>query len=126
MTHRTFEEVWQSLQKLEGTTVRTLVHGCPSRILHFDSTGMTRQRCRSGVSWRSPKEKDWELPTAVPKGVFRQLWDILSERTQCEVPKVREWRTAAACIVGVFELDVVKIKDRPLTLRLNYPNNSEQ
>ena len=91
VTHRSFEEVWQSLQELKDTTVRTLVRGCPNRILHFDSTGMTRQRCRNGVSWGSPKEKDWELPTAVPIGIFQQLWDILSERMECEVPKVQGW-----------------------------------
>lgn len=109
-----FEEVWQLLRQLEDQTIETLDRRNKNKVLHVLDSKVVRQvETADGEGWRDGSD--------VSKATFRKVWDHLTQYGYYRVEK----SFTAACLVSVPELGVEKIKDRPLTIKLEPASQGE-
>lgn len=104
-----FDEVWEELKSLQGQTISTLVYSSQNHILRFSPNSLLRQVVNRDGTVRNPTE--------VPRRAFENLWGALILSGDVLVMDAKSWRICAACFVSCPKLKVIKISDKPLTIR---------
>ena len=106
MSHRSFEEAWQDIKKLQGEDVFTLCRRHKNHILKVDEKKM--ERLSAGKN----------QPTSISKAYFKTVWTNLVEHRKFDKPS---YNFTYACIAHLPEVEY-SCKDRPLGLYLRQQN----
>ena len=103
VTPRTFEQIWEDIEKLKGQTVYTLDQHVRNDIIDIAPKEVKRKSERgNGIK-------------PVPIRAFRNAWGKLVEQGYCEVNKSKTWGIAAACLAYLPEVEY-SLKPRKLHL----------
>jgi len=104
-----FNEVWEELKSLEGKTLATLVYDSQNHIIMFSSNFLLREVVN--------RDRTVGFPIEVPRRAFENLWNALILSGDVFVKDAKLWRICAAGFVDCPKLKVIKISDKPLTIR---------
>lgn len=96
MVHKSFNDVWEDLKRLQGKEVYTLCHRWRNEIKEFNNHKMLRLSHAPQASGE---------PKPVSKRTFRTVWEHLLKNREFVPKDIPAWKIACACIAHIPEVE---------------------